>query len=269
MKYTPLKKLGWFSFASGLQEIKHLSVYQSIAYVLREEDALVLEVDEYEKAMHELETVSAEEIYEHYGETTGSYSASDKVSEIDYDEICIPDSEIAADVSLLSQNRISLIESMGAPISLLYTLLRSEIEKSKSGSSPLGIQKNELGGISWFSFDRKKLDTWKSVSTIKDLGLLEPKMLTNSEARSDRAENEKKTMGMLIYMLANQPLKDNRGPIKFAKKSDPKNINYHRLYEYFCDNYLPETDSGFPSENTIRRNLEESYSVFLQTVKIK
>jgi hypothetical protein len=269
MKNTPLKELGWFSFASDLQDLKYLSIYQSIAYVLRKEDVLVLEVDEYKKQMHELEIASAEEIYEHYGETTDSYAASTEVSEMDYQEICIPESEITADLDLLNQNRISLVEHMGAPISMLYTLLQSEIDKSKIGSSLLDIQENKSGNIEWYSFNRKQIDTWKSVSTIKDLGLLDPKMLPRSDVRTDRAENQKKTMGMLIHMLANQPLQNNRGPVKFIKKADSQNINYHLLYEYFCDNYLPDADSDFPSENTVRRNLKEGYELFRQTTPLK
>jgi hypothetical protein len=269
MKNTPLKELGWFSFASDLQDLKYLSIYQSIAYVLRKEDVLVLEVDEYEKQMRELEIASAEEIYEHYGETTDSYAASTEVSEMDYQEICIPESEIAADLELLNRNRNSLIENIGAPISLLYTLLRTEIDKSRNGLSLLDVQKIELGNISSFSFKRKSLDAWKSVSTVKDLGLLDPDMLPSSDARTDKSENQKKTMGMLIHMLAYQPLEDNRGPVKFIKKADPQNINYHRLYEFFCDNYLPDADSDFPSENTIRRNLEEAYALFQKTVRLK
>lgn len=45
MKNISLRNLGWFSFTSDLDKLKHLSIYQAIAYVLRKEAVLVLEVN--------------------------------------------------------------------------------------------------------------------------------------------------------------------------------------------------------------------------------
>ena len=268
MKNTPLKDLGWFSFTSDLDKLRQLSIYQAIAYVLRKETALVSEVDEYERKLHHLEVESAEEIYEDYGEATNNYSANTFVKETDYQEICIPDTEISSDVDLLNANRITLIDYMGGPISVIYMLLQAEIGKHESKSS-LSIQKTEKEGVISYAIDRKALDKWKSISTIKELGLLGPSSLPRNRPRTDKTENEKKTMGMLIHLLANQPLKDRHGPIKFVKKSDLKNINYHRIYDYFSENYLTTEHSGFPSEKTVRNSMEAGYKLFKDTVRLK
>jgi hypothetical protein len=107
------------------------------------------------------------------------------------------------------------------------------------------------------------------MSTIKELGLLDPSMIPKNKIRSDKAENEKKTTGMLLHLLANQPLEDNRGPVVFIKSSDSTNIAYDRIYKYFCDNYLATSDSGFPSTNTVKNNLRAAYSLFKTTVRFK
>lgn len=269
MKNTPLKDLGWFSFTSDLDKLKQLSIYQAIAYVLRKEADLESEVDEYEKNIHALELESAEEIYEHYGEATDDYAANTDVKELDHQEICIPETEISEDVNLLNANRIELIEHIGAPFSVIYTLLQAEIGRHESSSALLDIQKTEKEGVIGYSIDRKTLDKWKSISTIKELGLLDPNMISKNKIRSDKTENEKKTTGMLIHLLANQPLKDKRGPVVFTFGSDSKNIAYDRIHKYFCDNYLETSDSGFPSTNTVKNNLRAAYSLFKTTVRCK
>ena len=192
MKNTPLKDLGWFSFTSDLDKLKQLSIYQAIAYVLRKEADLESEVDEYEKNIHALELESAEEIYEHYGEATDDYAANTDVKELDHQEICIPETEISEDVNLLNANRIELIEHIGAPFSVIYTLLQAEIGRHESSSALLDIQKTEKEGVIGYSIDRKTLDKWKSISTIKELGLLDPNMISKNKIRSDKTENEKK-----------------------------------------------------------------------------
>jgi hypothetical protein len=269
MKNTPLKDLGWFSFTSELDKLTQLSVYQAIAYVLRKVTALVSEVDEYEKNIHTLELESAEDIYEHYGEATNNYSADTSVKEVDPQEICIPDTEISSDVNLLNTNRITVIDYMGGPISVIYALLQAEIGKHESKSSLLDIQKTEKEGVISYSIDRKTLDKWKSISTIKELGLLDPSSLPLNRPRPDKTENEKKTMGMLIHLLANQPLEDRHGPIKFVKSSDNTNINYDRIYTYFRDNFLETPDSEFPSANTVKNNLRAAHTLFKSTVRCK
>jgi hypothetical protein len=269
MKNTPLKDLGWFSITPDLGKLRQLSIYQAIAYVLRKEADLESEVNDYERELKNLEVVSAEEIYEHYGEATDDYSANTFVMEVDPQEICIPDAEISNDLNLLNANRITLIDHMSAPFSVIYKLLLAEIGRHESKSSLLDIQKIEKGDMISYSIDRKTLDNWKSMSTIKELGLLDPNMIPKNKARIDKAENEKKTTGMLIHLLANLSLKDNRGPVIFIKSSDSTNIAYDRIYKYFCDNCLETPDSEFPSTNTIKNNLKAAYSLFKSTVRCK
>jgi hypothetical protein len=268
MKNTPLKDLGWFSFTSDLDKLTQLSIYQAIAYVLRKETDLESEVDEYERKLHHLEVESAEEIYEDYGEATNNYPADTSVKEVDPQEICIPETEISSDVNLLNANRITLIDHIGAPFSVIYTLLQAEIDRHESNSALL-IQKTEKEGVISYSIDRKTLDKWKSLSTIKELGLLDPSSLPLNRPRTDKAENEKKTMGMLIHLLAHQPLKDRHGPIKFVKSSGNTHINYDRIYTYFRDNFLETSDSEFPSANTVKNNLRAAHSLFKSTVRCK
>ena len=269
MKNISLRDLGWFSFTSDLDKLKQLSIYQAIAYVLRKEADLVLEVDGYEKKMHALEVESADEIYDFYGEATNNYSANTSMKEVDPQDICIPETKISSDVNLLNANRIDLIDYIGAPFSVIYTLLQAEIGRHESNSSLLDIQKIEKEDVISYSIDRKTLDNWKSMSTIKELGLLDPNMIPKNKIRSDKADNEKKTIGMLIHLLANLSLKDNRGPVVFTFDSDSTNIAYDRIYKYFCDNYLATSDSGFPSTNTIKNNLRAAYSLFKSTVRCK
>ena len=268
MKNTSLRNLGWFSFTSELDKLRQLSIYQAIAYVLRKETDLESEVDEYVKNMQKLEFESAEEIYDSYNESTNNYSADTSVKEVDPQEICIPDTEISSDVDLLNANRITLIDYMAGPISVIYMLLQAEIGKHESKSS-LSIQKTEKEGVISYSIDRKTLDRWKSISTIKDLGLLDPSSLPINRPRNDKIENEKKTMGMLIHLLANLPLEGRRGTIKFVKSSDNTNINYDRIYTYFRDNFLETPDSEFLSANTVKNNLRAAHSLFKSTVRCK
>ena len=269
MKNISLRNLGWFSFTSDLVKLKHLSIYQAIAYVLRKEAVLVLEVNDYEKNIHALEVESAGEIYEHYGEATNNYSANTFVMETDYQEICIPETEIPSDVNLLNENRINLIDHIGAPFPVIYTLLLAEICKHESNSSLLDIQKIEKEDVISYLIGRKTLDNWKSMSAIKELGLLNPDSLPKSVARIDKSENEKKTAGMLLHLLVNLSLEDKRGPVVFTFDSDSTNIAYDRIYKYFCDNYLETSDSEFPSTNTVKNNLKAAYSLFKTTVRCK
>ena len=109
----------------------------------------------------------------------------------------------------------------------------------------------------------------QALETFKELGLLDPNMISKNKIRYDKTENETNTTGMLIHLLANQPLKDKRGPVVFTFGSDSKNIAYDRIHKYFCDNYLETSDSGFPSTNTVKNNLRAAYSLFKTTVRCK
>ena len=276
MNNKPLKDLDWFSFTSDLNKLKHLSIFQTIAYIMRNKADLESLGDEYERLIHKLEVDSADELYEEYGETTDQYSASNVIKEIDYLEICIPGSEVKDDLTSLNDDRIAFTIDMGAPVSIIYYLLQSEINKYQSDPKKvtLKIMTKSIAGFDTFYFCKKDLKDWKSLSTIKELGLLDANLNPKRKSKAIKEEYELKITGMLIYLLANQPLKRNDKLVDFTQCSSVTNISALAIYDYFKNEFLYEDESDkdlrtFPAQTKVTTYLNTAFEKFNTTVNFK
>ena len=270
MNNIPLKELDWFSFESDLDKLKHLSIFQAIAYIMRNEEGLILLGDKYERTIHKLEAESADEIYEYYGETTDQYSASTVIKLSDQTDFCIPESKTKDDLTSLNDNRIAFTIDMGAPVSIIYYLLQSEINKNKT----LEIISKNNGGLDNFYFKRKDLKNWKSLSAIKDLGLLDESLNPKRKSKAIKEENELKITGMLIYLLANQPLKRKGKLVDFTQCSSVTNISALAIYDHFKNEFLYEDESDkdlrtFPAQTRVTTYLNTAFEKFDATVNFK
>jgi len=267
MNNTPLKDLGWFSFASDLNKLGHLSIFQAVAYIMRKEPDLESLGVEYERTIHKLEIESADEIYEYYGETSDQYSSSNVIKLTDQQEFCIPESEVKEDLTLLNDNRIAFTINMGAPISVIYTLLLSEINKYVSDPKKvtLKIIPKSITGFDTFYFSKKDLKDWKSLSTIKYLGLLDANLRPMKDPNEIKLEKHQKYIGMLIHLLAYQSLYADKVNVKFTKSSDVNDISYNGIIKFFIKNFLVEDKTGdkrFPCKRTVDRDLKAAYKFF-------
>lgn len=273
MNNKPLKGLDWFSFTFDLNKLRHLSIFQAIAYTMRNETDLILLGDEYERLIHKLEIDSADDVFKEYGETTDQYAAKKLVNLTSQEEYCIPESEVKKDLTLLNNNRFVLTVSMEAPISTLYTLLQSEINRFESkGNTTLKIIPKTIEGFECFYFKRTDLKNWKSLSMVKELGLLDASLNRTKTSSYLNLEKHQKYIGMLIHLLAHQSLYVDKGNVKFIKSSDVKNINYHKIYEFFNDNFLNEDKSverDFPRKRTVDNDLKAAYEFFIDNVRLK
>ena len=263
MNNIPLKNLDWFSFTSDLNKLRHLSIFQAVAYIMRKEPDLVLLGNKYEELIHNLEIESADETYEYYGETTDQYSASNVVKLPDYQEICIPESEVKDDLTSLNDDRIAFTIDMGAPVSIIYYLLQSEINNNKS----LEIIPKTIGGLDNFYFKRKNLKDWKSLTTIKDLGLLDANLNPKRKSSTIKEENILKVTGMLMHLLKKQPLIDEYGEVKFVDNSGK--IIISKFYNFFEKEYLDKDLSIFPKDRKVFDILDDAYGAFLEDVAFK
>ena len=163
---------------------------------------------------------------------------------------------------------------MGEPVNIIYSLLQSQISKLKSEErSDLKIETRVIGGLDTYYFNKKDLQNWKSVSLIKELGLLDIKQSLKDGPSDAEINNQRKATGMLVFLLANLSLEIGNARMKFTKKSDVANVSYNRLYEFFKERYLDDKErylddasTKFPSKNMITPWLEESYEDFLKTI---
>lgn len=271
MNNTPLKELDWFSFNSDLNKLKHLSIFQAIAYILRNEENLIPLGDDYERLIHKLEIDSADDIFGEYGETTDQYAAKKTVTLTSQEEYCIPESEIKEDLTILNENRFRATVSLGAPISTIYTLLQSEIDKHTSNQKvTLEIEPIPIGGIDNYYFKRSKLKKWKSLPIIKEFGLLDAKLKRSDVSSDNDLEKFKIYIGMLIQVLAYQSKFVEEREVKCIKGNDINRPNWHRIYDIFNYHFLSTKQVGgrdFPSENTFRDDVIPAYEFFLDAVE--
>ena len=285
MNTTPLKNLEWFSFTTDLDELSHLSIFQAIIYILlneavsRDDNILSTLTADYVKLISDLEGDSAEDIYLNYDQAndesyiehsdTGQDKKVTVVKDIDPDEICIPDIDIEEELTLLNHNRIMFTDFMGAPISTLYSLLQLEIDNHGTNKkSELKTIKKRIGGVENVYFTRKSLKNWKSIATIKRLGLFDIDSSHTRNLRDDYKDKLKLTTGMLMYLLENLQHSDDDGnKVDFRFKGSRNNLSMKKIYDYFANNYLDRSRSNFPEQRVVTRNLDDAYKLFNEEVK--
>ena len=132
MNYVSLKELGWFSFFEKTSRPKKLSIDQAVAYVLYKESESIELANEFIDELNQLEVDSAREIFDHYGESVSHYSNDSDQTDIDLQEVCIPESEVESDLNLLNKNRLALIEHFGGPVIVVFAVLQKEIDRKNS-----------------------------------------------------------------------------------------------------------------------------------------
>lgn len=274
MNNIPLADLDWHTFSRTKAKSKYISLYKAIAVIMTREKGLKPYLLQYYKYLDESEFHAAIEMLDRYNTTSEELSINDLTAPDDiYNYIYLPELTIhhIEAIKYLDEQRARVCEFIGPPVSMIYALLRSEIEKYKHNKKPsLRIIKNPIDNPDIYYFNRDDLTEWKSLSIIKELGLLDISIYTSIKQRSDSEDNRKKSIGMLIYILTKVPsFKHKNHIVKFIKG---ENINLLGIYKFFENEYADEfgrpdkIDKIYPGESTFKNYLKEMHEYFDEKV---
>lgn len=274
MNNTTLADLDWHTLSTIKRKSRYISLYHAIAVILAREKGLRPYLKQYINYLDEAEFHAAIEILDRHNEANDEISLDDLTEPNDiYNYVCIPDLTIyhIEAIRYLDEQRARVCEFIGPPVSIIYALLRSEIEKykHKRKKPSLRIIKKPIDNPDIYYFNRKDLKKWKSLSAIRDLGLLDKSIYTSIKQRSDLEDYRKKSAGMLTYILTKiPPFKHGNHMRKFTRsKTDPK-INPHAIYKFFEDVFSDEFGPIdkyyriYPGESTFKNNIKEMHEYF-------
>jgi hypothetical protein len=264
-KTISLKELRWFSFTSDMDSRNQLTIWQSVFYILEIAKAAGDDLFESMEKFEKLEIQSAEDAIEDIAETQESPKVLDDIDNDTYlNESKLPETIISQELTLLDSNRSTLVEYLGMPYTLIYGLLQTQVDKFVSGNrADLKISGFDICGYPMYLFSKGDLKKWKAVSDLKALGLIDIDNVSNRRQRSDNADNQKLTTGMLIHLLAKEL------PGKYKQGKDRKNVNFSNIYQEFEKACLDNEDDSFPKERTVTDNLKASYRLFREEVNLK
>ena len=197
MNSTTLADLDWHTLSTIKRKSRYISLYHAIAVILAREKGLRPYLKQYINYLDEAEFHAAIEILDRHNKANDEISLDDLTEQNDiYNYVCIPDLTIyhIEAIRYLDEQRARVCEFIGPPVSIIYALLRSEIEKHKhSKKKPsLRIIKKPIDKPDIYYFNRKDIKKWKSLSTIRELGLLEKSIYTSIAQRSDFVDKRKK-----------------------------------------------------------------------------
>lgn len=273
MNNTTLADLDWHTRSNIKRKSQYISLYHAIAAILAREKGLRPYLKEYIKYLDSVEFDAALEIDERYHKYSKE-SPLDDVTDPDdiYNSIYLPDSTIfhIEAIKYLDEERARVCEFIGPPVSIIYALLRSEIEKHKrKKKSSLRIIKKPIDRPDIYYFNLKDLKKWKSLSAIRDLGLLDKSIYTLIKERSDIVDKRKQSFGMLVYVLTKVPPFKYKGHmVKFTKSKDDPNICHQCIYDFFVKvfseeyGHVEKIDRTYPADSTFKKNIKEMHKYF-------
>ncbi|WP_339673349.1 hypothetical protein [Dasania marina] len=196
--YISLKELNWFNFEDNGVTQKTFTIWQAIAFIMKELNINDTIIAEYENLLSELEHDSLFDLFKDYldeGKNIHSKDGEklkqvlpDDLFEIEYlntEQYFIEESEREEYITLLNDNRKNFTNELETP-SIIYGLLRGGLFNNDDNTS----------------ISKKELKKWSSMSTINNLGLVD-KSLTHAskKTRNEVFENQQKTLGVLIHSL--------------------------------------------------------------------
>ncbi len=276
-KSTPLADLDWHTFSRTKAKSKYISIYFAIAVILNKEKSLKSYLSQYYKRLNEAEYDQAYILLSEDRDGIVEYSQDDpnKTNDI-FDFVCLPDTPYSRGEYLrrLDITRTRVCELIGPPVSIIYLLLQTEIEKYKrnKNKSSRHIITKPIDGYSLYYIDRNFLKKWKSLSMIKEIGLLDKRIYTLVKERADLEDNRKKSFGMLTYILTKVPaFKHKRHMVKFTRGKN-KTICHQCIYDFFVDvfsdeyGHVEKIDRTYPADSTFKKNIKEMHKYFKDKV---
>jgi hypothetical protein len=238
---------------------KDLSLWQCIAWIMKNEDIEPTEADEYMERLSEVE----QEIYYEYvdyaiEQDKGLYAAAQRnlpkfIDEVDDEtlktmdlpDLCIYPDDASRVFNELERAREQMLENLPTA-KILYELLQEEVYKFKNGKiEPISFTENTFPKhpLVVLTIDKSSLREWKRSGVLDDLNL-SGKGLTE---RSDSKENREKIIKSLINGLADS----NRS----LRKADGS-INIDSLTTKI-KKIASATDNSSPSRSTIKNFLKK------------
>lgn len=258
-----LKELNWFSFPDGFKEQPDFTIWQAIAYILKNVPGNSHVFDDYINALGILEKEMAIDLLEYHDDVghsilvykDGDYQAMSHDefvnSQYGLENISLSEGDIEEDLSLQNQNRFTFIESMVLP-NILCNLLLSELEDSST--SPLKFKNIQDGfDINATRITKASLKKWKTLSNIGVLGLTDiGQVKAGRRQRSDASENQLLVMGVLMELLAKLEPETFKVGIDAGKPRINVDAFSRRLLEIVGDG------SNFPGIRTVSSILKEA-----------
>lgn len=215
---TTLKDVHWFSYRDQINQLKSLTLWQAIVYVLLGTKGLD---DEdywpYIEALNHLEEESADEILDHSVDTSSDPTIQINLVDTDsvqrcllsrgdsddivYDNISLPTQTLRDDLALLDSNRIYVTEHFPIP-NVLYTILSAEVDRALMGlPAQIQLQKKRVLDR-WPLIRRTSLDAWQNAYSLSALRLQQAgKAITQKKPPADLTERLSLTIGILARLL--------------------------------------------------------------------
>jgi hypothetical protein len=273
MKTITLKELKWFSLTSSSDTQNNLTLWQAVAFILERIDGFEEDSLKFTDKMNILEKKFTESLIDDYEILTSLQDKDINGNDFYLENLKLPIREAMQELDSLNEFRKQHIDSLGMPYSMIYELLMSEIHQFKSNAKPtLKVVEKSYDSYKLYLFGKSELHQWKSISVLNQLGLSSDTLSNSRNGRGDKSENREIIMGMLIHLLARQPIKDKHGKdVQFFKGGTPTtdNINFSKIYNYFFKNHLNEELSNFPQQRTVTNSLSTAYRKFTDEVNTR
>lgn len=269
-----LETVRWFSFAHDLFKLKDCTLWQAIVLLLAPNEIDSATLDEYIHAIDEVEHEFRDDLIEDHLRQRGLMVKLDDTPGIDQtvrltqlaNDALAQEPDIAQLLSRLDQRRHRAIEGMMLP-TLLHSLLFLEIEKQRGGEkTPLAItliqHTENVDGQARFACG--SLSAWKSIDTLKSLGLIDANAkLRHRAIRTDHLEAHQLVIGALVHIMAE------RFPQCFKQGKHKENINISGIEQLIAQNVIDRDANEFPNARSCNKILDAGEKLLRRTVKMR